>query len=369
MNNEKTFAIAVMPGDGIGVEIMTPCLEVMAAAMERVGGVQMDFTTIEAGANCYTKHGDAFPKESADIAKSADAILLGAMGLPSVRYPNGTEIAPQLDLRFDLGLYAGVRPFRAVPGIPTPLSDPRAKDIDFVLIRESTEGLFASHGKGTVENDQVARETLEITRDVSERLFDFSFGLARQRKARGSEGKVTCIDKANVFLAFAFMRKIFYERAELNKDITADHAYIDATALNMVRNPLAFDVMVTENMFGDILSDLGAALIGGMGMAPSADIGDDHAVFQPCHGSAPDIMGTGKANPSAMFLSGAMMLDWLGDKHGVVECNKAASLLNAAIDRAYEKGDLRPYELGGQSGTAPITNAVLAAFDEFDPAA
>lgn len=368
MDNEKTFSVAVMPGDGIGTEIMTPCLEVMSAAMERVGGIKMDFTTIEAGATCYTKHGEAFPEESQKIAKAADAILLGAMGLPSVRYPNGTEIAPQLDLRFDLGLYAGVRPFRAVPGIPTPLSDPRAKDIDFVLIRESTEGLFASHGKGTVENDEIAKETLVITRDVSERLFDFSFDLARQRKANGSEGKVSCIDKANVFMAFAFFRKIFDERAALNTDLVADHAYIDATALNMVRNPLSFDVMVTENMFGDILSDLGAALVGGMGMAPSADIGDDHAVFQPCHGSAPDIMGQGKANPTAMFMSGAMMLDWLGNTHGVGDCIKAAALLNAAIDHAYMQGDLMPCELGGESGTTPITEAVLAAFDHVDAA-
>ncbi len=368
MNNKKTFAIAVMPGDGIGTEIMTPCLEVMSAAMERAGGVEMDFTTLEAGATCYTKHGDAFPEDSQKVAKSADAILLGAMGLPSVRYPNGTEIAPQLDLRFDLGLYAGVRPFRAVPGIPTPLADPRAKDIDFVLIRESTEGLFASHGKGTVEDDKIAKETLVITRDVSERLFDFSFSLAAQRKANGSQGKVSCIDKANVFLAFAFFRKIFDERAAFHPELIADHAYIDATALNMVRSPLAFDVMVTENMFGDILSDLGAALVGGMGMAPSADIGDDHAVFQPCHGSAPDIMGQGKANPTAMFMSAAMMLDWLGNQHDVAACTKAAELLNAAIDHAFGAGNLMPFELAGQSGTTAITDAVLAAFDHLDPA-
>ena len=362
MNNEKTFSVAVMPGDGIGAEVMIPCLEVMAAAMECVGGIKMDLTIIEAGANCFTKHGDAFPKESKSVAASADAILLGAMGLPTVRYPNGTEIAPQLDLRFDLGLYAGVRPFRAVPGIPSPLADPRAKDIDFVLVRESTEGLFASHGKGTVEDDEIAKETLVITRDVSERLFDFSFDLARHRKNKGSMGILSCIDKANVFMAFAFFRKIFDERAVLNSDIIAEHAYIDATALNMVRNPLSFDVMVTENMFGDILSDLGAALIGGMGMAPSADIGDDHAVFQPCHGSAPDIIGMGKANPTAMFLSGAMMLDWLGTKHNVGDCNRAAVLINAAIDHAYSSGGLMPFELGGESGTTQITDRVLAAF-------
>ncbi len=174
-----------------------------------------------------------------------------------------------------------------------------------------------------------------ITRGVSERLFDFCFELARQRKARGRPGHVTCVDKANVFAAFAFFRKIFEERAEKYPDIGASSAYVDATALDMVRRPWTMDVLVTENMFGDILSDLGAGLMGGMGMAPSADIGDTHAVFQPCHGTAPDIVGQGKANPTAMFLSGAMMLEWLGTKHSSESAIRAARLIEAAVSRAY----------------------------------
>ena len=156
-----------------------------------------------------------------------------------------------------------------------------------------------------------------ITRKTSERLFDFSFRYAARRKSRGpNKGRLTCVDKANVFKAFAFFRQMFDEQAAKFPGVPADHLYVDACSAMLVRRPWDFDVMVMENMFGDILSDLTAGLIGGMGMAPSADIGDKHAVFQPCHGTAPDIMGQGKANPSAMILSAALMLDWLADKHG-----------------------------------------------------
>ncbi len=364
MSGSNSLTIAVLPGDGIGPEVMAPCLEVVDAVVSRVGDISLSFEEAAAGAACYRDHGDALPAESLEIARKADAILLAAMGMPDIRYPDGTEIAPQLDIRFDLGLYAGVRPVRSIPGLPGPLADPRAQSLDFVLIRESTEGLFASHGKGEVIDDREARDTMVITREVSEKLFDFSFALARKRRAAGHEGRVTCVDKANVFSSFAFFRSIFDQRAALSPDMIADYAYVDAMALNLVRNPWVYDVAVTENMFGDILSDLGAALIGGMGMAPSADVGDNHAVFQPCHGSAPDIVGSGKANPTAMFLSAAMMLDWLGDKHGHAAYGKAASLLTAAVDHAFSGGKLVPFELGGESGTRIVTNAVLKAVDE-----
>jgi 3-isopropylmalate dehydrogenase len=288
------------------------------------------------------------------------------MGLPAVRYPDGTEISPQIDLRMELGLYAGVRPVRTIPGLPTVLSDPRAANLDFVLIRESTEGLFATKGKGAVVNDICATETLVITRAVSERLFDFGFKLAASRKARGKPGRLTLVDKANVFASFAWARKIFLERSAAFPQIEHNFAYVDATALDMVRRPWTFDVMVTENMFGDILSDLGAGLMGGMGMAPSADIGDAHAVFQPCHGTAPDIVGQGKANPTAMFMSAAMMLDWLGDRHGERILNTAARLIETAVSQAYIEHKLKPFEQGGPAGTKVIAEAVMAAAGKID---
>ncbi len=368
MPGSNGFRIAVFPGDGIGEEVMQPCLDLLTRAAERVGGFSLFFATLAAGAGCYRETGKALPAASMAEARRADAVLLGAMGLPEVRTPDGTEVAPQLDLRIEFGLYAGVRPVRSVPGVPAALADPRARELDFVLIRESTEGLFASRGQGVVEDDRVARDTLVITRAVSERLFAFAFALARQRKQAGRPGRVCCVDKANVFASFAFFRRIFDECAGRNPDLGAEHAYIDATALDMVRRPWSFDVLVTENMFGDILSDLGAGLIGGMGMAPSADIGDQHAVFQPCHGSAPDIAGQGAANPTAMFLSGAMMLEWLADRHAIAACGDAAGLIRAAVDRAFADGGFVPRELGGSAGTRDIAGSVAAALETVEPA-
>lgn len=364
ISQEKTdFTIAQFDGDGIGPEIMAPCIEVVERAKRKTSNRSLRFESVAAGAGHFEKTGESLPKASMETARNSDAILLSAMGLPHIRYPDGTEISPQIELRMELGLIAGVRPIRLVPGIPTPLADPRAREIDLVIIRESTEGLFASHGKGEVIDDREARDTLVITREVSEWLFDFSLNLAKDRKRRGRPGLVTCVDKANVFSSFAFMRKIFDERAAQSPDIATDHMYIDATALNLVKRPWDFDVLVTENMFGDILSDLGAGLIGGMGMAPSADIGPAHAVFQPCHGSAPDIAGKGLANPAAMFLSGAMMLDWLGARHDADDLRAAADLLSRAVDDAFRSGKLQSTEMGGHDGTDAITSAVIDALD------
>src|SRR5262249_23712048 len=270
-----------------------------------------------------------------------------------------TEIAPQIELRFHFDLYAGVRPARLIPGVPSPIVGADQRGIDLVLIRESTEGLFASMGKGVV-TDSEARETMVITRHTSQRLFDFSFRLAERRKSRGRRGQLTCVDKANVFRAFAFFREIFDEAAKRHPGVKADHVYVDACSAFLVKRPWDFDVLVTENMFGDILSDLAAALVGGMGMAPSADIGDKHALFQPSHGTAPDIMGQGKANPTAMILSAAMMLGWLAEKHDYVPAAQAAKRIESAVDRAFS-GGLSPGEFGGKDGTRKIADAVLAS--------
>jgi 3-isopropylmalate dehydrogenase len=168
------------------------------------------------------------------------------------------------------------------------------------------------------------------------------------------------VDKANVFASMAFFRKIFDEVAARHPEIEARHHYVDATALDLVRKPWEFDVLVTENMFGDILSDQTAALIGGMGMAPSADIGDAHAVFQPCHGSAPDIHGQGKANPTACSLSAAMMLEWLAERSGNEALARAARKIERAVDEVFSSGKATPFEFGGTAGTRAIRDAVLS---------
>lgn len=358
MSANNAFHIAVLAGDGIGPEVMAPALEVLRK-IEAKSGLRFRFTEAPAGANNYLATGKSMPDSTIKLCEEADAILLGACGLPSVRYPDNTEIAPQIELRFIFDLYAGVRPARLIPGVPSPIVGADKRGIDLVVIRESTEGLFASMGKGVVTHDD-ARETMVITRKTSERLFDFSFRLAERRKARGKPGSLACVDKANVFKAFAFFRGIFDEIAKKHPEVKTDRLYVDACSAMLVKRPWDFDVMVMENMFGDIVSDITASLIGGLGMAPSADIGDKYAVFQPCHGTAPDIMGQGKANPTGMILSAAMMLDWLADKHGVESAAEGGEQIERAVDQVYA-GGLKPIEFGGSNGTADITKAVLAA--------
>ncbi|MCG8339048.1 MAG: isocitrate/isopropylmalate dehydrogenase family protein [Proteobacteria bacterium] len=360
----KIWQIAVLEGDGVGREVMPVCLELLNAVANKVGTFQFQFKHLEAGADLFQRTGEAFPDATFQEAKSADAILLGAMGIPEVRYPDGREIAPQLDLRERLGLFAGLRPIRSVQGVPEVLSHPLASKIDFVIIRESTEGLFAARNSGENNSNDVAKDSLVITRAACERLFHYAFRLARKRSRRGYPGKVTCVDKANVLSSYAFFRKIFKEIAEEYPDVKADYCYIDAMALNLVKIPWEFDVLVAENMFGDILSDLGAALIGGMGMAPSGDIGENHAVFQPCHGTAPDIIGKGMANPVAMLRSAAMMVEWLGEKAGIPEAHQASRFIQLGIDKAFEGGELLPYELGGTAGTREIFDAIMEQLEE-----
>ncbi len=358
---KKTYDIAVFHGDGIGPEIMAPTLEILRQLSLSNPSYDLAFTDAPAGAGHYAKTGESFPAGSLETARNADAILLSAMGLPDVRYPDGTEISPQIDLRKQLGLFAGVRPVKVSSGQMTPLSLPPGKEIDFVLIRESTEGLFFTQGAGEVSEDE-ARETLLITREVSEKLFRFAFELAQNRKRTGrGRGRVTCVDKANVFRAFAFFRSMFDAEAAHHPELQADHAYVDATALWMVQKPWEFDVLVTENMFGDILSDLGAGLMGGLGLAPSADIGLNHAVFQPCHGSAPDIAGQGIANPFAMILSAAMMLEWLGLTHDNPALSKDGERLREAVEEVTANGQNLTRDLGGTAGTQDAAASVLEA--------
>ncbi len=358
MRSGPQLHIAVLPGDGIGIEVMDACLQVLDALSRRTA-LRFDWNQLPGGANAYRETGSAFTDKAMRACERADAILFGAMGLPDVRYPDGTEIAPQLDIRVHLELYAGVRPIRALPALPGVLRDPRAEAIDFVILREQTEGLYWSRGRGVMQDADTAVDTMRITRAGCERVFDYAFRLARTRRTRGRPGKVTCVDKSGVLLSQAFMHRVFADVAARHPDAAADFCNVDAMALNLVRQPWAYDVLVTENMFGDILSDLAAGLIGGMGLAPSGDIGDEHAMFQPCHGTAPDIAGTGKANPTAMFLSAAMMLEWLGEQHGDARLSEGARVLEDAVRVVFAERRVLPFEFGGNDGTREITQTVL----------
>lgn len=353
----KTYRIAVIGGDGIGPEVIGGAVEVLAASSRVVGGFDLDFLAAPAGAGTYLERGNALPETSLATCRAADAILLGACGLPGVRYPDGTEIIPQVTLRIVLDLYAGVRPARRIEGVPTPLAGDPA--VDFVIVRENTEGIFASLGAGIVLGDQVATDTQVITRRGTERVVRAAFALAQRR--RRTEPRVTCVDKANILRSFAFFRKVFDEVAAEFPAVAADHLYVDAAAMELVRRPGRFDVLVTENLLGDILSDLAAGLVGGLGVAPSADVGDHHAVFQPCHGTAPDIAKQGVANPVAAILSGAMLLEYLADRHDDPSPHEAARRIEAAVAAALAAREARTADIGGAATTLAATEAILRA--------
>lgn len=367
--SSRPYRIALIKGDGIGVDVTEATVEVLTAASRRVGNVELVYQELLAGAAYFAEHGVDVAPGVEEAAGQADAIFLGAIGLPSIRHADGTEISPHLRLRDRFGLYAGVRPIRAYPNAPVLLKDPRAAAIDFIVLRESTEGLFysaAAHDRNPVCNDDEVQDIMRITRPVTEKLHDFAFRLARRRKARGGRGKVTCVDKANVFRSMAFFRRIFDERGDAFPDIERGYNHVDAQALELIRKPWEFDVLVTENIFGDILSDLGGGLVGGMGLASCAEIGDEHALFQPAHGSAPDIVGQDKANPLAAILSGGLMLDHLAGRHDDPACGVAAQLIDRAIESGFAARRLRPMEFGGDMGTRAVTAEVLSLVHEVE---
>jgi 3-isopropylmalate dehydrogenase len=354
--------VAIIKGDGIGIDVTNATLEIVAAALSATEAAPLDTFHIAAGAGYFRDHGIDIEPGGEEAAGRADAIFLGAIGLPSIRHPDGTEISPHLRLRDRYRLYAGVRPVRAYPNAPQRLADPRAANLDLVIIRESTEGLFYSaavHNRSRIEGDAVY-DTMKISRSICEPLHRFAFHLAAKRKARGGKGLVTCVDKANVFTSMAFFRQIFDEVRPEFPDIAAGYNYVDAMALDLVRKPWDFDVMVMENMFGDILSDLAGGLVGGMGMAACGEIGDTIGLFQPAHGSAPDIMGQDKANPLAAILSGALMLDYLSEKLDQPSLATAATRIEQAVHSGFSQNLLRPMEFDGDMGTLAVTAQIKA---------
>ncbi|MBM3279131.1 MAG: isocitrate/isopropylmalate dehydrogenase family protein [Candidatus Handelsmanbacteria bacterium] len=353
----KTYQIAVLKGDGIGIEVTDEALKVLGALAKK-GGPSCAFAEYPAGANCYLAQGAPLPAATVEACRRADAVLLGAMGLPQVRWPDGTEMRPQVDLRIQLDLYAGVRPAYLYAAHHTPLKGKKAGEIDLVVLRENVEGLFASLNGGIELRGEVAVDSMVITRSGTERLMRYAFELARQRgKARP---KVTCVDKANIFRSMAFFRRLFDEAAAAYPEVLCEYAYVDAMSLYLVRQPEVYDVLVMENMFGDILSDLAAGLVGGLGMAPSADIGEAAAVFQPVHGTAPDIAGQGIANPVGAILSAGLMLRWLGTRHGDQEAVRGGERIEEAVRQVLAPEGVGTPDIGGRMSTAGMGDAIAA---------
>ncbi len=348
---KRSYTIAVIPGDGIGPEIVAAARQVLdhLAGLE---GFRLDFAAYEAGASAYLKYGDPLPAESMAGCRAADAIFKGPTGLPEVRLPDGTEAGVLGGrLRSGLDLYVNLRPIKLYPNVPTALANRQPGEIDWVMVRENTEGLYASRGNGIVANTgQAATDTLMITRLGSERIIRYAFETARRRNGKK---RVTCVDKSNVLRSFAFFRGIFKEIAAEYPDIEPDYLYVDAAAQALVLEPDRFDVIVTENLFGDILSDLGGATVGGIGVCAGANIGDRHAYFEPIHGSAPSLAGTGRANPLAAILAGGLLLDYLGE-------SRAAARLEQAVMQAFrEKAIVLRPDGSAATGTQAVAEAVI----------
>jgi len=349
----ETYRIALLPGDGIGPDVTAEAVRVLRAVEEKIPELRFEMEEFSIGAGEFLKNGDPLPESIFTELPRFHATLLGAMGMPGVRWPDGKEMTPQVDLRERLGLYQGLRPTYLYHGADSPLKGRKAGDIDFLLVRESTEGLFSTRLAPRDPQADRATDTMLITRAGAERVIRAAFGIAMKRRK-----KLTLVDKANVLPSMAFFRQIFDEIAPEFPEVQADYVYVDAMALYLVQRPESFDVMVTENMFGDILSDLAAALVGGMGMSPSADIGDQYAIFQPSHGSAPDIAGKGIANPVATILSAGMMLDWLGGE----AAKRGAVMIENAVRKVFA-GTARTRDMGGALSTGQMSDAVIAALE------
>lgn len=328
----KRYKVSVIPGDGIGPEVVGPVLGVLETLSDALGEFEFEFLCLDAGDEVKERMGVALPEETFRGVRESDVCLFIAVG------ETASEVI--LPLRQRLDLYANVRPAKALPNVPHSKTD-----VDLVIVRENTEGLYRGIEDGSVDWGISMRV---ITRRASERIARFAFELAR---SQGRE-RVTCVHKANVLKSTCGLFKRACQEVALQyPDIEFDDMYVDACALKLVMNPGDFDVIVTTNMFGDILSDLTAGLIGGLGMAPSGNIGDDFAIFEPVHGSAPDIAGRGIANPSATILSAKMMLDWLGE-------SKAAEILKKALVEVLKEGKALTPDLGGRFKTHEMAEAV-----------
>ena len=327
--------IARIDGDGIGKEVT----EAGIAVLESLD-LNIDFIEAEAGRECFDKNGTTIPEETIRIAKNTKATLFGAItSTPGQK-------SPIITLRQELDTYANLRPIKSFKGI-----DCLFDDLDFLIVRENTEGLYS--GNETIEEinekDKKAIAQRVITKRASERISKLAF----EEAIKLGKESVTCVHKANVLKKTdGVFKESFYKVANDYPNIMTNDYYVDATAMYLLTKPQEFDVIVTSNLFGDILSDASAGLVGGLGLAPSGNLGDEHGIFEPVHGSAPDIAGNNISNPIAMLLSVSMMLEYLNEDYW-------AEKVKVACENVLEKGKVKTPDLGGNNKTMDVANEVI----------
>jgi methanogen homoisocitrate dehydrogenase len=324
------YNLAIISGDGIGNEVMEAC-EYMLDKLD----LNFSFKYGEAGFECFNNNGTTLPEETIKIAKDSDAVLFGA----STSTPG--QPSPIINLRKELNVYANIRPIKSYKGVNC-IRD----DIDFVIVRENTEGLYSQVEYG--DSKKMMAERI-ITRKASERISKAAFNLCIKR----GQSKVTCVHKSNVLKKTdGVFKESFYKIAKDYPQIQTEDYYVDAMAMYLVTQPQNFDVIVASNLFGDILSDESAGLVGGLGLAPSGNIGDHNGLFEPVHGSAPDIAGKNIANPCSMILSASMMLDYLGEW-------EISNNIKNAVEKVIAECKIRTPDLGGDSSTMDVTKAIV----------
>jgi 3-isopropylmalate dehydrogenase len=355
------YRLGILLGDGIGPEIVPAARLTVDEAVSAVGAPAIDWVELPMGATALEEHGSAMPVSNKEILAECDGWLLGPHD--SASYPEywhqRHERPPGGELRHFFSLYANMRPSRNRPGVESV-----AKDVDLITVRENTEGFYVDRnmklGSGEfMPTDDIALVVGVFTREATHRIAVKAFETARARRKH-----VSIVHKANVIpMAFGLFIEECKEVAKDYPDVELDDFLFDAMTAHLVRRPQRFDVIVTENMFGDTLSDLAGELVGGLGMSAALNASDDHAMAQAAHGSAPDIAGQNKSNPIGMMLSSAMLLDWVGDKRSDDRLKVAATRLEAAVDLTLERGT-RTGDLGGEAGTQEFAEAVGAAVHE-----
>jgi 3-isopropylmalate dehydrogenase len=336
------YKISLISGDGIGPELTDAVLKVLESAQTKFG-LKLNMIDAEAGDTCFKKRGVALPEDSIQKIKESHACLKGPVG------ETAADVIVKLRLMFDL--YANLRPIKAYPGAIV-----TRPDIDMIFVRENTEDVYKGQ-EFTIGQDTTVCLRV-ITRRSCERIANKGFKIARRRNGKK---KVTAIHKANVMrVTDGLFSRVCRETAKQYPDVAFNELYVDAAAMRLIKEPQKFDVLVTPNMFGDILSDEAAQLIGGLGMAPGANIGDDFALFEPIHGSAPNRAGKQTANPTSMILAAKMMLDWLGERYSDNSCVDAAKAIENSVIKTLREGPTIP-DFGGNTTTMGMAEAIAAA--------
>ncbi|HEX69606.1 MAG TPA: isocitrate/isopropylmalate dehydrogenase family protein [Candidatus Bathyarchaeota archaeon] len=334
-----SYKIAIIPGDGIGPELTEATLKVLDVAKEKFG-LEFDYIFLEAGDACFKKRGVALPEETVEAIKNAHVCLKGPVG------ETAADVIVKLRMMFDL--YANIRPVKSYIGVPC-LRD----DIDFVIVRENTEDVYKGMEFMLDENTAVALRV--ITRKGCERIARKAFEIALSRNKKRN---VTAVHKANVMRkTCGLFAEVCRKVAQEYPDISFNEQYVDAAAMRLIKEPQKYDVIVTTNMFGDILSDEAAQLVGGLGMAPGGNIGDNFAIFEPVHGAAPTRVGKHTANPCSMILASKMMLEWLGEKYNDKNCLEASKSIDIGVSEALRKGLTIP-DFGGSLTTIEMGEAI-----------